>query len=914
MKQLLLFFFLALSIPTLYSQDLLPFVENFTKSEYNGDNQNWNITQGNDNAIYVANNHYFLRYNGVKWEKYTLPYKTIIRAVFSDGDRIYCGSYKEFGYWKRINGQMNYFSLSENKNLFSGNSDNEEIWKIFKFKNKIYFQSFNELFVFSNNSIEKTRFPFQISYCYVVGNEILVASVRKGIYTMNGNKFIKKQDWSAIDNNIIHDIEKQSGITYVFTKNNGIFLASDQTLIPWKNPLNARLKNESILIAKFINDATLVIGTALQGLYIVNVKDGTFKNINRQNAIKNNAILSIMTDKENDLWLGLDNGIAHVEINSAVNIFSDYSGILGSVYSLATDKNQFLFASNHGLFKYQNKQLEPIPNTQGQVWDIYKWQNKFIIGHNDGTYILEGKNLQKVNNVSGGWTFLKSDFENVYFQSTYSGIFCYQNIQDLSKWKFLDKLTKPIRNIAQNKPNELWAADNYRSLYRIVYDENFTTKSIVNVSKDNGIKNDYAVKIFKYKNELLFLINKNWYSYNSILGKLVKDSLFSKEFGTISDIIPIDDDNFMVLNSGLLYVINQKNNIFQWELLPEKYYEGRIISESTKAFKIGKAIYLNLDDGFISYDLNRNKKQISKIEIEGFYHGNLINDAVSIPYNQSVEINCFSEYFGYNRPDLFYKINNSKEFVRIKNGNIVLSNLISGKQELGFYSFDGNDYRKIANYEFYVKNPWYFSFVMVSLYILLISGSFFLYYRWNKIRYIQKLKLKEEELKHQKEILEMELKSQNDLNVQEYEKHILELEIKTKSSEVAVKSLSIAKQSEMIDTIQSILESELELNKLKSEIRKTIKINAINKQEWKTFETNLNQIHNEFIINLSKKYPSLTSKDIKLCVLLKMNLSSKEIAPMMNISFRGVELQRYRLRKKLGISQEESLYKFMINL
>ena len=120
MKQLLLFFFLAFSIPALHSQDLLPFVENFTKSEYNGDNQNWNITQGNDNAIYVANNHYFLRYNGVKWEKYTLPYKTIIRAVFSDGDRIYCGSYKEFGYWKRINGQMNYFSLSENNGVTFG--------------------------------------------------------------------------------------------------------------------------------------------------------------------------------------------------------------------------------------------------------------------------------------------------------------------------------------------------------------------------------------------------------------------------------------------------------------------------------------------------------------------------------------------------------------------------------------------------------------------------------------------------------------------------------------------------------------------------------------------------------------------------------------------------------------------------
>ena len=81
-----------------YSQELLPFVENFTKSDYSGDNQIWNVAQGNDNAMYFANNQYFLRYNGVKWEKYTLPNKTIIRSIFIDGDKMYSGSYKEFGY------------------------------------------------------------------------------------------------------------------------------------------------------------------------------------------------------------------------------------------------------------------------------------------------------------------------------------------------------------------------------------------------------------------------------------------------------------------------------------------------------------------------------------------------------------------------------------------------------------------------------------------------------------------------------------------------------------------------------------------------------------------------------------------------------------------------------------------------
>ncbi|HRZ74840.1 MAG TPA: LuxR C-terminal-related transcriptional regulator, partial [Flavobacterium sp.] len=69
-----------------------------------------------------------------------------------------------------------------------------------------------------------------------------------------------------------------------------------------------------------------------------------------------------------------------------------------------------------------------------------------------------------------------------------------------------------------------------------------------------------------------------------------------------------------------------------------------------------------------------------------------------------------------------------------------------------------------------------------------------------------------------------------------------------------------------------------------------------------------------FVHRLTNLYPSLTSKDIKLCIYLKMNLSSKEIAPLMNISYRGVELHRYRLRKKLNLHSDDNLSNFMINL
>jgi AraC family chitin signaling transcriptional activator len=124
-KKNFLYLFLLLLSYAVHAQELLPFVENFTKSNYNGDNQVWSIAQGNSNEFYYANNHYLLRYNGVKWEKYMLPNKTIIRSVFVDQDRVYSGSYNEFGYWKRVSGKMVYTSLSINKKLFRGASINE---------------------------------------------------------------------------------------------------------------------------------------------------------------------------------------------------------------------------------------------------------------------------------------------------------------------------------------------------------------------------------------------------------------------------------------------------------------------------------------------------------------------------------------------------------------------------------------------------------------------------------------------------------------------------------------------------------------------------------------------------------------------------------------------------------------------
>ena len=908
--KLLFFFFIAFQIQ---AQELLPFVENYNKSDYQGDNQIWNVAQGKDKAMYFANNHYLLRYDGVIWEKYSLPNKTIIRSILIEGDRIYSGSYKEFGYWYRKNGKMHYVSITKNLRLFD-EKDNEEIWKIFRFNGSLYFQSFNDVFIYDGKHIQRIKFPFLVSYCFVVDNNLYVASVEKGLFRMNGSRIAIPKGWEILKNTVVHAIEKYNGKTYIFTQKRGVFVTDKDGLIPWNNPLNETLKSNGINVAKFIKNNKLVVGTGNKGVFIYDFSTNTFKNIDRNNVLMNNSVLSIGFDKEEDLWLGLDNGIAHVEVNSPISFFYDNSGILGSVYSVATIDKGYLIASNHGIFEFDSGNFKMMPNTQGQGWNITKIGSKYVIGHNDGTFCYENGALTKINNVNGGWNLSKSIINDNYFQSTYSGILVYNNILDLSQSKKIDGLSKPIKYVAQNKKNEIWAADNYRGLYRVFLDDNFKTKKVENITQLSKIKNDFGVKIFEFRGEILFLINNIWYTFNSITNKLEENELFNTNFKNISDVVAIDKNHFIVLQEGVLYHIYANENKFVWNIIQEKYYKGKLINENLRIFRSNNHYLLNLDDGFISLQLEYENKQNKGVRIEAYNNGELLPDESKIKHNTELRINVISGIYGASKPNLFYQINNDKKYIPISNGSVVLNNLSSGSHSVMIFKHDGANYDKVSSFEFKVSQPWYFSFWMVLLYLLVIATVLFFYYKWNKLRYTQKLKLQAEELKHQREILEMELKKENELNIQEFEKHILELELQTKSSEVAGKSLSIAKQSEMIENIQGILDTEKDFNKLKSEIKKAIKINEVNKHEWETFETNLNQIHNEFIINLSKKFPHLTPKDIKLCVYLKMNLSSKEIAPLMNISFRGVELHRYRLRKKLSLTQEENLSKFLLSL
>ena len=99
------------------------------------------------------------------------------------------------------------------------------------------------------------------------------------------------------------------------------------------------------------------------------------------------------------------------------------------------------------------------------------------------------------------------------------------------------------------------------------------------------------------------------------------------------------------------------------------------------------------------------------------------------------------------------------------------------------------------------------------------------------------------------------------------------------------------------------------LQKIQADIRENID----HDDSWQKFEHNFDSVYETYLKRLRKEFPRLTGGDMRLCAYLKMNLSSKDIASMMNMSVRSVEMARYRLRQKLGLTRESNLSDFLQN-
>ena len=224
-----------------------------------------------------------------------------------------------------------------------------------------------------------------------------------------------------------------------------------------------------------------------------------------------------------------------------------------------------------------------------------------------------------------------------------------------------------------------------------------------------------------------------------------------------------------------------------------------------------------------------------------------------------------------------------------------------------------------VNYTFIVKPAWYQT-VWAYLVYLAIAGL--LIYYASKI---QRRRLAIQQKKHEEE--QQRLSYLHSLELDRNEKEIislknenLESELHFKNRELATMTMHLVDRGRLLLNIKEELDNRIkklnapDLNYQFRSVFKLLSDTEKNDDDWKNFAIYFDEVHNNFLSMIKAKFPSLSSTDLKLCAYLRLNLSSKEIAQLLNISLKGVEISRYRLRKKLQLSTDVNLYDFLIHI
>ena len=914
------------------SQELPP-IHNFHPKDYHGESQNWAISQSSEKLVYVANSKGLLEFNGASWKLYPSPNETIMRSVHVVDTRIYTGCFMEFGYWQRNNlGILDYTSIS--KQISIDLIEGEEFWNIISVDNYLVFQSLKRIYIYNvnNGQVNTIDADSIITKMFKLGQSIYFQRIGKGIYKVeNGQDHLVFKD-EVVKNDEVINIFQDGKEFLILTQNNGFYSSINNSLKKSKINSNEFLSTLSFYNGIRLRNNNFVLGTISNGLIYLNEQGELIYKIDQNKGLLNNTVLAIFEDVENNIWLGLDNGISYVNTNGPYKVFNDRKGVIGSVYASAIHNGNLYLGTNQGLF-YKGLQVGSdfsfIKGTQGQVWSLKEIDGALLCGHNSGTFIVNYNQVKKISNVQGAWAFGRINSNSNYLlQGNYDGLYVLEKSNN--SWKLKNKI-KGFNNSSryfETLGNKIFVNHEYNGVFELKVDSSFT--QIENVSIDTLIKGSNS-GIIKYKGDLLYSYKKGIFKYDVLNQQFIKDSLLSTLY---------TENQY---ESGKL-IQDEKENIL-WIFTKENisYVSPSGLSNTRKIRSIPLTKVMR--NGILGYE------NITRLDDEGTYLIGTTSGYLTVNINalniKEFQLHIDNVLSGSNKTDMSWQNKRLQGDFKSKENNLEISfyapefnKYVSTNyqfQLVGIYdnwsnwsesstaSFENlpfGDYtfnvrakigdtisNNIESFSFRIKRPWYYSEWAILCYILSVCVLIFIthilyksYYKKQQALLIKEnlKKLDQKKLKAQKEIVQIKNEK-------------LKMDIASKNRELAISTMSLIKKNEFLNSIKGQLKEVENTPKVKSVI-KTINRNINNTDDWQFFEDAFNNADKDFLKKIKSHHQELTPNDLRLCAYLRLNLTSKEIAPLLNISVRSVEVKRYRLRKKMALPHENSLTSYILNL
>lgn len=922
-----------------HAEDFMPVMHTFVAQDYNGDMQNWSISEGNNGQIYIGNGNCLLAYDGYTWQQLPLPNMGVVRSVLAVGDTIYVGGYKDFGCLvsdKR--GYKQYHSLWPTD---FKDAHEDEIWNIVSGRDgRVYFQSFNAWYDYDGKKVtphyDGKHYPL---YVFEAGGEVYMQLIRGDFCRLRNGKLETMFTREQLHNDCaVSLLDGGNGHLFLVMQWQGILYYDGNSLRQLTTEVDGALRTMNVNRAAMLTgDSLLAIGTILGGVYCIDSQGKLKWHYDMGNGLPSNTVLGLRSDSNGNLWAALDVGVALVHTASPYYILRPPLSrpSIGMVYAIGWGPSGMYMGTNQAAWLFNGQSINQVTGSWGQNWHITRMGSQLFLGNNDGAMELEGTHatLKGPHQSSTCIRLYNNGLKEVLIESTYSPWRVFTKAG--SKWEYshdVDGFAAPIQQFEIDPSGAIWATHMRYGMYRLRLNEEMTRVTECDYFLTMGEDTTHTlINVFKINGRVMFGKGHRVYTYNDLENKIVPVEAFDSLFaGNICSVTMVNDTLLWASSSRgwMLLCYDGKSCREVSHLAPSALGESGN-NYCPKAELHDGYAYFNLYNSVARVDMNRlvtRKKPQSKLQIVSAVtvdNGGQTSEMNLNACEPGIEAHCRGNmhlvlsYPNFNFEPYVFKFHltgsGKERYIESNRPEIDLTNLKYGSYQLqaAVHDVHGEELAQLTYY-FVNDRPFYLRWPAIMSYLIALGLAIYMLvkYRTRKTEEAMRKQFADQKLQQDFKMLEQE----NIIAAQRQQ--LLEAQLNDKTREAASLALDAAARNQAIESLRNTLRekrrkgtiTQAEMTSMMTQLGE----NANSEDFWEVYQNNFNLVHENFFKRLKQQYPKLTTSDLRFCALLRLNLSTKDIARFTGLTVRGVEGARYRLRKKLAIPEGKSLTDFFL--
>lgn len=928
-------------------------ISNFTHQMYNAGSQNWMACENECGWMYFANNKGLLEYDGVYWNLYGIGQNVKARSVLAVGRTVYVGGLGEFGmFMPDAMGHLRYHSLSENIKP----QKTINVWRIHQIGADIYFQADNAVYVFHAGRVRQVRCTQSIECSGVAGGKLYIATSR-GLSVLSGNGFVEMSGTQTLGGAKTEGLLPYSDGLLVVNSAGDIYRYAGGVLarMPYKCHYNISDVD--------IKGDMLAIGTVQDGLLLLNLATGGSEHLNIQNGLQNQSVLAVSYDSCGNLWIGYDNGIDYIPLESPFFFLYSSKSAIGSGYASCAYGGKLYLGTNQGVYLTELPasaigtpvDARFVDGTSGLVHCLRQVGGTLFCGGRYFFMTIDGVTARRYD-LRGVWNVntIGTDESNVIL-GTYFGLYLMRH--ESGGWTAPRKVAgcnfSPKALCVEQGSNAIWMANKSKGLQRLTLSADFCRVVRQKSYNNSQLPVGDNVCLACIDGDIVVAARQGLFRYNITNDAMERHTALEKMLGMNHLYTYICQDkkrNIWFVADGILHLLRYDQRKSRYDTgRVETWLSGSMIDDYENVSLFDNRALIGTDDGFAILLMSgtesgassgrHRQKQLSpfirKMYVTAgvdslIYEGGIASGAESlrIEYaDNSVRFEYGVTSYDKTQTVLYsyclsdggdgewseYSPVHYKEYTHLAEGRYVFRVRVL---------VAGSKVPVETCLEFTVLPPWYRSWWAYMLYLLLAGGAMYYAYR-RMMKSKQKLiRRNEEQLALQKRQFKV-VAEEKDREIETLRDEKMEAELRMKNTELVQSRVNIVRKNEMLQEIKkavqsmrnSISEDNVPLVKRKiSKLLAQIDTNLGHDDDIQAFQSSFDAVHHDFFKILDERFPGLSHKEKMMCAYIKMNMLTKEMAPLLNISVRGVEIGRYRLRKKLGLDERENLTVFLQNL